>query len=96
VFIDIMTILNLRFTDLAHHWPTSVLALIVALTLATVIYRLYFHPLAKVPGPKFAAVTWLHEFYFDIIKGGQGVFELQRLHAIYGAVNNQFVANDLR
>lgn len=48
------------------------------------IYRLYFHPLSKIPGPKLAAITSGYEFYFNVIKGGMFIWELERLHEIYG------------
>jgi hypothetical protein len=47
-------------------------------------YRLYFHPLSKIPGPKLAAITSGYEFYFNVIKGGMFIWELERLHEIYG------------
>ncbi|RAH75643.1 cytochrome P450 [Aspergillus aculeatinus CBS 121060] len=50
------------------------------------IYRLYLHPLKKIPGPKLAAISHLYEFYYDIIKGGQFIYEIQRMHNQYGPI----------
>ena len=62
-----------------------VTAMIYAFLLA--VYRLYFHPLAQFPGPKVAAASYWYDFYYDVVKGpyqGQGVYEVERLHKIYG------------
>lgn len=59
-------------------------AISLVLALLTVIYRLYAHPLAGFPGPKLAAATFLYEFYYDIIKGGMYIWEIERMHEIYG------------
>ncbi|KAJ6185655.1 hypothetical protein N7519_006956 [Penicillium mononematosum] len=50
------------------------------------IYRLYFHPLSKIPGPKLAAITSGYEFYFNVVKGGMFIWEMERLHKIYGPI----------
>jgi hypothetical protein len=55
----------------------------VFLTFRT-IYRLYLHPLSKVPGPKLAAASHIVEFYYDVILGGLYCWELKRMHEKYG------------
>lgn len=57
----------------------------IAYLVGLVIYRLYFHPLAKFPGPKYAAVSRWHEFYYDVYVGGKFMWHIQDLHDKYGA-----------
>lgn len=61
-------------------------ALVAAIlyTAVLVIYRLFFSPLAKFPGPKLAAATLWYEFYYDVIKTGQYTFKIKELHKQYG------------
>ncbi|KAF2808737.1 oxoglutarate/iron-dependent oxygenase [Mytilinidion resinicola] len=81
-----MGIFETRRESLGQHWQAVLFAILAAVVLTKAISRLYFHPLANIPGPKLAAVTWLYEFYYDIIKGGQGVFQLKKLHERYGPI----------
>lgn len=57
--------------------------------LGTVIYRLKFHPLAKFPGPKIAAATYLYEIAWDYFGNGAYLFECERLHEKYGEYSFQ-------
>ena len=67
-------------------WTVVAATVSIGWIIATVIYRLYFHPLARFPGPKLAAVTFLYEQYFDIWKSGAYTFKLKDLHRQYGAL----------
>lgn len=50
-----------------------------------VSYRLYFHRLARFPGPKLAIATWWYEFYFEVFQRGQYTWKLIDLHKQYGS-----------
>jgi len=60
--------------------------------LSKIIYNLYFHPLAKFPGPKYAAVSNI--FYAFAWPGGRWPFILEDLHRKYGPVV-RYASNDL-
>lgn len=63
-------------------WP--VLSLVVTSIIGRAIYRLYFHPLSKFPGPKLASVTHLYEFYYDVVRKGRYLWEIEKMHEQYG------------
>lgn len=48
------------------------------------VYRVYFHPLRNIPGPRLAAITSFYEFYFNVIKRGTFIWHLEELHQTYG------------
>ncbi|KAJ5769986.1 uncharacterized protein N7511_002037 [Penicillium nucicola] len=50
------------------------------------IYRVYFSPLAKFPGPKLAGLTTLYQAYYDIYHGGKFFKKLEQLHEVYGPI----------
>ncbi|KAK8016874.1 Cytochrome P450 monooxygenase BOA3 [Apiospora rasikravindrae] len=62
----------------------SVTVLLLAYWIVTCIYNLYFHPLAKYPGPRFAAVSQL--WYASVYTGGNWPFIIEQAHRKYGDV----------
>ncbi|KOS20489.1 Trichodiene oxygenase [Escovopsis weberi] len=50
------------------------------------VYRVFFSPLAKFPGPWLAAATSWYEFYYDIVRHGDYVHEIDRMHDKYGPI----------
>ncbi|EAU84278.2 benzoate 4-monooxygenase cytochrome P450 [Coprinopsis cinerea okayama7 len=54
--------------------------------LYVVVRRLVFHPLARLPGPPLAAITGHYKTYFDVVRGGHWLRQLDRLHNKYGSV----------
>lgn len=66
-------------------WLTMLLAVMVPFVFLA-IYRLYFHPLCKFPGPKLAALTDYWELYQDFFREESGYLfiELDNLHQKYG------------
>ncbi|KAL9586166.1 MAG: hypothetical protein Q9212_001087 [Teloschistes hypoglaucus] len=58
----------------------------IAYSAVLVIYRLFFHPLRKIPGPLLARATSWYEFYQDVILVGHYVKEYPNIHAKYAKV----------
>jgi hypothetical protein len=88
---------NMAFADLlSSFWDiissfslvhaSILLALWSLYLIALGTYRLYFSPISHIPGPKLAAATWLYEFYYDIVLGGQYTFKIISLHEQYGPI----------
>ena len=69
-----------------HFVSTTIALSIPLLFVARIFYRVLFHPLASIPGPRIAAVTSLYRAYYDIIRDGQWSEHLHVLHARYGNV----------
>src|ERR1700761_6402539 len=62
----------------------GLIALVPLYVIGLVVYRLYFHTLRKFPGPKLAAMTQLYELYYDLVKKGVFIWEIERMHQVYG------------
>ncbi|MCJ1454023.1 hypothetical protein MMC28_004373 [Mycoblastus sanguinarius] len=78
---------------LTEHLPQNPLGLAVVLLAITttyltalVIYRIYLSPLARIPGPKLAGATGWYEFYYDCLQAGRYIFEIERMHRVYGPI----------
>lgn len=76
------TILPIPTSWASAAWISSSLFLIYLASL--VIYRLYWSPLAKIPGPKLAAATFWYEFYYDVVRRGRYTWKIGELHEEYG------------
>ncbi len=66
---------------LDHRW-IALVALLVLYTTSITIYRRFFHPLAKVPGPFLPAVTKLYQTYYN----GRYYLQIEKLHQKYGPI----------
>lgn len=54
--------------------------------MGNILYRLYLSPIANIPGPRLAAVTWWFEYYYDVIFYGKYIFKIRDLHQEYGPI----------
>ncbi|KAH8749227.1 cytochrome P450 [Diaporthe sp. PMI_573] len=59
---------------------------LIGLQLLLVLHRLFFSPIANIPGSKLTAATGWYETYYDVFKGGQFIFKLEEWHQRYGPI----------
>ncbi|KAK3491096.1 cytochrome P450 [Neurospora hispaniola] len=87
-----MAVLNWASSRAATLSPCPRTAALVVITtwllyvIGLAVYRLYFHPLARFPGRKMAAVTTWYEFYYDFRYGGKYLFEIEKMHKEFGPI----------
>jgi hypothetical protein len=62
----------------------SLAILVIARWLYKAFYNFYLHPLAKIPGPWWAAVSYLPEMYYDLVEGGRYWTVVVEMHKNYG------------
>ena len=66
------------------HWRSYLAATVTIVLAWHYIHRLWMHPLAPYPGPRLAAMTKWYRAYFDLIRDGGWLEQLEKLHAQYG------------
>ncbi|KAI0854609.1 cytochrome P450 [Xylaria cubensis] len=50
------------------------------------VYRVTYHPLARIPGSKIAAMTYWYEVYYEVILGGQYFKRIKDMHSEFGPI----------
>lgn len=77
-------------TSISYGVGLSYFAVLLLLRLVYLIYwRLFLSPLARFPGSRLAAATGWYEFYYDFFHKGKYIFEIERMHGIYGKFPSQ-------
>lgn len=65
--------------------PGAIVAAIVIYLTSLVVYRRWFHPLAKIPGPFWASVTHFYIVKYNLFsEKSQFYLQVEKLHQQYG------------
>jgi hypothetical protein len=76
---------NKAQSQYVYHW--YVVGIFVAVTVVravwVIIYRLFFHPLAKVPGPLLARAFYFYSYWYNA-RGGRLYLQIEKFHQKYG------------
>jgi hypothetical protein len=86
---------DIYLSHFGHSHITSILLGVTTYLVFRTFYRIYFHPLSRIPGPKLAAATHLYEFYYDIVCGGRFLFQIEKLHKQYGDRKLNHIVEDM-
>lgn len=69
-------------TALYEHKWAALFASLFLYTASIAVYRRFFHPLAKIPGPFLPAVTKLYQSFYN----GRYYLQIEKLHEKYGPI----------
>ena len=78
------TLEGITLRDTLRLFGTVLLPATALWLLATLVYRRYFHPLSKIPGPFLGSVSELYYFYWQYVRNGSLYLQLGRLTEKYG------------
>lgn len=85
-----MVLTEVPFTTSATVIHTTIWRLAASLLATTILrlawvvfYRLFFHPLANIPGPILARATFLYSAWYNLV-GARFYLRVERLHEQYG------------
>lgn len=81
-----MLIGSWTFTSESPQLFTSALFCAAVNVIGVVVYRIFFHPLAHIPGPLLAGVTSLYCYWYNA-RSGRLYLQIQKLHEQYGMVS---------
>lgn len=65
--------------------PVFIIVALLSSYLALILHRLLLSPIAGFPGPKLAAASGWYEFYYDVLKPGMYIYEIEKMHEKYGS-----------
>lgn len=68
---------------------SAIVIYLISYRIYRVFYDLYLHPLAHIPGPKFAAITYLYQTYFSLVGGSRFFVRIGKLHDVYGTARDE-------
>ncbi|KAH7090475.1 cytochrome P450 [Paraphoma chrysanthemicola] len=79
---------------------SALIAVYFVFKFAQAVYNVSpFHPLSAFPGPKFAAATYVPEFWHDVLRFGCYTKEVKKMHEKYGPIvrisPNELHCNDI-
>ncbi|KAI4914534.1 hypothetical protein J4E85_010599 [Alternaria conjuncta] len=78
---------DLLRSSASKEFAASLIGIWILYWLAVGVYRVYFHPLADIPGSKLAAFTFWYEFYYEIYPHRfQYLWKIKQLHEEYGPI----------
>jgi len=83
-----MSISSWIYTSEISQLFTSVLFCAAVNVIGVVVYRIFFHPLAHIPGPRLAGATSLYCYWYNA-RGGRFYLQIQKLHEQYGMTTIQ-------
>ncbi|KAI4659907.1 uncharacterized protein J4E79_005709 [Alternaria viburni] len=70
--LDLLSVVKGLFAIALTYWSSKT------------VYNVFFHPLAHFPGPWWATASYLAEFYYDVLQGGQYLKKVIQMHEKYG------------